>query len=115
MSMRFSKQEKKRLRHAFMATYNEKKPVCINSNLPRQVIKHIQELEIDDNRVAPIFLFEQFVWRIVPAALGMIIILMIFLMNTSVTPQCEMAQLVVSDPIAYDFLKVYGKIKGDTR
>ncbi len=109
MSMRFSKQDKEKLHDAFIITYHEQESSLESSDLPQQVMKRIREINIDNNNEPFTILFEQFVWRMAPVALCAIVILTLIIMNMRITPEYEIAQMVGSDPIAYDVIQFYGK------
>ncbi|RJP81074.1 MAG: hypothetical protein C4522_06190 [Desulfobacteraceae bacterium] len=107
--MRFAKDEKKKIRDAFINAHHQKEPVPVSRDFPQQVMKRIRKMEIDDNAPSYTIRFERLVWRMAPAAFCAILVLCLFIMNMNPTPEYEIAQLVGSDPITYDFLQLYGK------
>lgn len=107
--MRFSRNDEEKLKDAFMNAHQRKQPAFVAQDLPQQFMKRIREIHMDVPVTSYTVLFEQLVWRMTPAALCAILILSVFIMNTNLTPEYELAQLVGSDPISYDFMQFYGK------
>jgi hypothetical protein len=109
MNMRFPKNHEDKIKDAFINAHHGKNPVFVSQDLPQQVMKRIRKMKMDAPVSSYTILFEQLVWRMAPVALCAILILSVFILNTNLTPEYELAQLVGSDPISYDFMQFYGK------
>lgn len=97
--MRFNRKDHKRLREVLMGAYREKEKMDIGGPPQIGIMGHIRRIEPVKFRVGYVEFFEQFVWRLVPAACVLILILAVILIQMDFLSDYEFEKILMENPV----------------
>jgi hypothetical protein len=94
---------KQALKAAYIAKENQGPE--IGEQFEAQVMRRIRALGPIHSRPDYLLLFEQFFWRLVPAAAVLIIILAAWAVQLDFVSEFEMAAIFMDDPISFNLIQ----------
>ncbi len=88
-----------RLKKVLVSTYFEKEDDAAGDGLRNKVMADVRKIGPLNGKDNFFRLFDQFVWRFVPAACAIIVILTVYLFNSDFISEYDMSMLFINDPI----------------
>jgi hypothetical protein len=89
-------------------SYRAREPMDIGESWQDEVMHHIRKLEPLHTGKAVIAFSDYFMWRFVPAACILIVIMTFVLSKGAFNPEYEMTKFFFSDPIQYTATQLWG-------
>ena len=106
--MKFFEKNHIKLKKSLVAAYNGKKNAEPGHGWQRDVINHIRRLRPLCPETNCFVLFDQFVWRFAAAACFVAILLSVFVFQTGLSPEYDLAKLYIDDPVELTFVQYFG-------
>jgi hypothetical protein len=83
-------------------------PASLKADWQTSVLRQIRSLPGHGDQVPLAWLFQQYLWRLAPAAGVLILIMAIWLAQGNLSPDVEMAALALNNPANFDLVEVLG-------
>lgn len=104
--------DEKKYRQILSKAYFEKEKLQIKHGWQQNVMSHIRSLEYYKEKavqeINSFILFEQYLWKFVPAACVLAIILSIYIFQTDFQTEYELAKLFLDDPLEFNLIQSFG-------
>jgi hypothetical protein len=89
-----------KIQKALFIAFSKKEHMEISDNWRLMVMGHIRKME-PRPEISYAELFQQFVWKLSPVAIAMVIVFLLFMAQTDFIYDYEIARILVEDPIQY--------------
>ena len=93
--------------NAFKTAHREKEKIHVNDNWQMGVMNLIRDRIKNDVKISYFYLFQQFVWRLVPVTCVLALILGVVLTRIDIFSDYEMVKFFINDPSDMSFLSLY--------
>jgi bacteriocin-like protein len=92
---------------AFKTAHREKEKVHVRESLKTEIMNHIRDGIMDDERAGFLDLFQQFVWRLAPVTCVIALLLGILLSRIDTLSDYELVKLFINNPSDMSFISLY--------
>jgi hypothetical protein len=109
--MKREPERRKRLETVLRDVYRQagrQQPTSLKADWQTSVLRQIRSLPEPGDQVPLAWLFQQYLWRLAPAAGVLILIMAIWLAQGNLSPDAEMAALALNNPANFDLIEVLG-------
>lgn len=106
--MKFFEKDHAELKKLLVTAHNGKKNADPGDRWQRDVMNRIRSIGPLCSETNGFVLFDQFVWRFATAACFVAILLSVFVFQTGLSPEYDLAGLYIDDPMELTFVQYFG-------
>jgi len=106
--MKFHEKDYTNLESALIKAYREKEKPQVSEQWEMNLMRHIRSLGVLPFKTSTFELFEQFGWRLAPAACVVIALLTFWMVKFDVTPEDEMTKFSIEHPMEASYIELPG-------
>ncbi len=99
-----------RLKKVLVSAYFEKEEEPVGNGWQQKVMADIRKIGPLNGKENFFMLFDRFVWRFIPAACALIVILTAYLFNSGFISEYDMSMLFINDPIDFAVVQLFDLI-----
>ena len=96
-----------RLKEMLVSAYFQKEADSIGAGWQKKVMADVWKIGPLNGKENFFMLFDRLVWRFVPAACVLIVILTVYLFNFGLISEYDMSMLFISDPIDFTVIQLF--------
>ncbi|QTA82923.1 Uncharacterized protein dnl_53090 [Desulfonema limicola] len=103
---------KNKYKQILVKAYFEKENLPVKNGWQDDVMRHIRSIEQHGKKfkeeISNFIIFEQYLWKFIPAACVLALILFIYIFQSDFQAEYELAKLFLNDPLDFNLMQSFG-------